>query len=75
MVEKDQSTEARSWVEGWQRAGRRLRDLKRSELGRISTAEALRNLAGAFESCRLHFAPRPTSGLIEQQRWFRKLAK
>jgi hypothetical protein len=75
MVESGQSIAARSWIEGWQRAGTRVRELKRTELRKISTEEALQNLAGAFESCRLHFAPRPTSGLVEQQRWFRKLGK
>ena len=70
-----QISAARSWVEGWQRAGRRLSELKKLELRAISTEEALQNLADAFESCRLHFTPRPSSGLVEQQRWFSKLRK
>lgn len=62
----------RRWAAGWRRAGARLRELKRAELRSISTEEALRNLAGAFESCRQHFQPKPGSGLVEQQRWFQK---
>jgi hypothetical protein len=57
------------------RAGFRLRELKRAELREISTEKALQNLADAFESCRLHFQPKPDSGLVEQQRWFRKLPR
>jgi hypothetical protein len=75
MAEKGQSAAARSWIEGWERAGKRLRELKKIELQKISTEQALQTLAGAFESCRLHFAPRPTSGLVEQQCWFGKLRK
>jgi hypothetical protein len=75
MAESSKSATARRWVEGWKRAGSRMRELNRAELQNISTEQALQNLAGAFESCRLHFAPRPTSGLVEQQRWFRKLKK
>ncbi len=74
-MDSGQSTRVLGWIEGWRQAGRRLRELKKSELRDISTTEALQNLSGAFESCRLHFAPRPTSGLVEQQRWFRKLTK
>lgn len=64
-----------TWIEGWQRAGRRLAELKAAELRAISTQEALLHLAGAFESCRLHTEPRPTSGLVEQQRCFAKLRR
>jgi hypothetical protein len=33
------------------------------------------NLGDAFESCRLHFTPPPTSGLVEQQEWFQRLKR
>jgi hypothetical protein len=75
MAERSQIPAAREWVEGWRRAGRRLNELKKSELRAISTLEALQSLAGAFEACRLQFPLRPTSGLVEQQRWFGKLRK
>jgi hypothetical protein len=68
-------TQEDRWVAGWKRAGLRLRRLKEAELQAVSTAQALRNLASAFESCRRHFPPRPSSGLVEQQRWFQKLRK
>ncbi len=75
MAESNDTTTALRWVEGWKRAGRRLRELKKSDLMMVSTEQALWNLAGAFESCRRHFTPRPDSGLVEQQRWFQRLRK
>ena len=65
----------RQWVDCWKTAGLRLEELRRKELRHADTQESLQNLAGAFESCRLHHKPASTSGLIEQQRWFKRLAK
>ena len=72
-MESERRTRERSGGEGGERVGQRLRERKRRELRAIRTEDALRKLAGAFESCRRHFVPSPTSGLVEQQRWFQKL--
>jgi hypothetical protein len=65
----------REWVACWKRAGVELERLRREELRHVDTQQALQNLAGAFESCRLHHKPAPTSGLVEQQRWFGKVKR
>ncbi len=52
-----------------------MEELRREELPRTDTQKSLLSLASAFESCRLHYKPLPTSGLVEQQYWFRRLAK
>jgi hypothetical protein len=65
--------QGKKWVEAWRRAGVKLNELKREELRNIDTQQSLLNLADAFESCLLHHPPRASSGLVEQQRWFRKL--
>jgi hypothetical protein len=65
----------RQWVACWKAAGARMEELRREELRHTDTQQSLMSLAGAFESCRLHYQPLPTSGLVEQQRWFRKLAQ
>ena len=52
-----------------------MEELRREELRHTDTQQSLMSLAGAFESCRLHYQPLPTSGLVEQQRWFRRLAQ
>jgi len=61
------------WAENWREAGRVLERLRREELRKVDTAQALRNLSGMYESCRMHFAPRPDSGLVIQQDLFRRL--
>jgi hypothetical protein len=63
----------KQWIAAWRRAGARLAELEREELRNVDTQQALMNLACAYESCRLHHPPSPTSGLVEQQRLFRKL--
>lgn len=62
----------KQWVETWQRAGIELEYLRQQEMREISTTQALLNLSGAFESCRLHLPLRTSSGLVEQQAWFKK---
>ena len=61
------------WVRGWQTVGPKLAELRRSELLHTNTVQSLLNLADAFESCRLHNRPSPTSGLVVQQALFKKL--
>ena len=72
-MQSDSTGEMKRWVETWKKAGPELEAIRRRELREIDTQRALINLADAFESCRLHFTPAPTSGLVEQQAWFKKL--
>jgi len=65
----------KKWVETWKQAGPELEKIRRAELRKVSTQQAMMNLADVFESCLLHFKPRPSSGLIEQQAWFRHFRK
>ena len=67
--------EMKRWVETWKKAAPELAAIRRRELQAIDTQTALINLADAFESCRLNFTPAPTSGLVEQQAWFKLLRK
>ena len=69
-----ETDQIRQWVACWKRAGARMEELRRQRLRHTDTQQSLMNLADAFESCRLHHKPRPTSGFVEQQRWFRRLA-
>jgi hypothetical protein len=65
----------KSFVDQWQRLGPELEKIRKRELQNISTPQALQNLAGAFEDCRRRFQPKPTSGLVQQQAWFKKLPR
>jgi hypothetical protein len=60
----------RLWVQTWQKAGEVLRELRRREVRRIDTADAIMQLEDAFRSALREHPPKPTSGLVEQQRWF-----
>ena len=63
------------FVANWKAAGPELEWIRREELAGSSTIAAVRALAGAFRYARRHLPPRPTSGLVEQQQWFRRLAR
>jgi hypothetical protein len=65
----------KTFIDQWQRLGPELEKIRKRELQSISTPQALQNLAGAFEDCRRRFKPRPTSGLVQQQAWFKKLSR
>lgn len=72
-MENTERVELRAWVERWKTVGVKLAELQQEELLKIDTTEALLALADAFESCRIHYPPEPTSGLVIQQALFRRL--
>jgi hypothetical protein len=74
-MQGDSTNDMKRWVETWKKAAPALSAIRRRELREVDTQTALINLAEAFESCRLHFTPAPTSGLVEQQAWFKMLRK
>jgi hypothetical protein len=61
-----------SWINNWRELGPLLEDLRRASLKNVSTAESIEAFTLAYKSARLHCPRRTTSGLIEQQRWFRR---
>jgi hypothetical protein len=64
----------RCWVEAWREAGPVMERLRREELRRLDTYRAIAALCGPADYRSPPRAPRPYSGLVEQQRWFRKAA-
>ena len=69
------SPELRRWVETWRDAGPALAAVKRQELRRLRTPDALRQLADAFDAA-VREAPRTeTSGLVIQQAIFQRLRR
>lgn len=63
------------WVDTWRRAGPELERIRREELAAVDTQQAVAALADVFLYARAHFPPPPTSGLVEQQRWFQTLRR
>ena len=62
------------WVQAWKEAGPELERLWREELRRIDPQRAIALLCGPADYTIPPRAPKPTSGLVEQQRWFKKAA-
>jgi hypothetical protein len=65
----------RRWVKAWQDAGPELERIRREELRRLEGNAAIALLCGPADYSVPPRAPKPTSGLIEQQRWFMKAAR
>lgn len=63
------------WVETWKKAGPELERIRDQEVRESNTAEGIRALGGVATMALRDYPPEPTSGLVEQQRWFRKLHK
>ena len=72
---RQQIADARRWVRTWKQAGPRLEQLRREELRRLDPQRAVALLCGEADYTVPPRAPRPTSGLVEQQRWFIELAR
>ena len=62
------------WVDTWKRAGPELERIREDEVRHACTAEAVQSFRGMALLAASNHPPGQTSGLVEQQRWFRKLA-
>lgn len=60
----------RRWVQAWKDAGPRLDAIRRRELRESDPYQAIASLCGPADYHVAPRAPKPTSGLIEQQRLF-----
>jgi len=65
----------RRWVQAWKNAGPELERIRRRELRQLDAYAAIALLSGPADYGEAPRAPKPTSGLIEQQRVFRKLRR
>lgn len=72
-MDERQEQRVRQWVENWQTARPVLEWLRDEAIRNGDTATAIEQLNDAFESARRHWTPPKASGLVEQQRLFRKL--
>jgi hypothetical protein len=68
----EQVANARRWVETWKKAGPELERLRWEELRRLEPERSIELLCGSADYTVPPRAPKPTSGLVEQQRWFLK---
>ncbi len=63
------------WVETWKAAGPELEKIRLREVRDEDTGLSLRSLASAFNHATSSQPARETSGLVEMQRFFRKLPR
>jgi hypothetical protein len=63
----------RRWLQNWAEAAPRLEALRRRDIELTDTPQALAVLESAFNHATRSLPPRPTSGLVEMQRWLAKL--
>ncbi len=71
----EQIANGKRWVQAWREAGPILEQLRRDELRRLDGRRAIALLCGPADYRVAPRAPKPTSGLVEQQRWFMKAAR
>ena len=69
MNETDKDS-VRRWVACWRAAAPILEKLRKDAIRNCDTAQAIEQLSDAFESALLHYPPKNTSGLVEQQLLF-----
>jgi len=67
-----EKAQVRAWMRVWENAGPILERWRLKSLRRVKTAEAIQAFDIAYKSARLHSPRRLSSGLIEQQRRFRR---
>lgn len=71
----EQIADGRRWVRAWKEAAEPLERIRRDELRRLDSRTAIALLCGEADYTKEPRAPKPTSGLIEQQRWFMKAVR
>ena len=70
----DQIALGKRWVKTWQLAAVELEKIRRREIRELDSYESIRRLCGSADYTQPPYAPKPWSGLVEQQRWFMKAA-
>jgi hypothetical protein len=63
----------KKWVETWKLAAADLERIRRREIRELDTYKTIELLCGsAADYTKPPYAPKPWSGLVEQQQWFKK---
>ncbi len=65
----------KEYAERWKRVGPLLEEQREEDVRRSDTVSAFAFFSKMPLFNLKHFPPLPSSGLVEQQRWFRKIAE
>ena len=71
----DEREAIRRWVETWKEAGPQLEAIRHREIREADNLKVLAMLEPAFNHALRTMPPRPSSGLVEMQKWFAKLRR
>ena len=71
----EEKEQYRRYVKGWERTGRELEKIRRKELRELDEQKGGVGLGALAEIGVQYGRPRTTSGLVEMQKWFMKLAR
>ncbi len=71
----EQRAQMQLWVDTWKKAGPELERMREEEVSKQDTIANFETFTGMALLCIRDRPPEPTSGLVEQQRWFRILAE
>jgi hypothetical protein len=64
-----------AWLKNWDELGPILEGIRLRSLKHVNTRDAILAMDGAYKSARLHLPQRKSSGLVEQQRLFKRVRK
>ncbi|MCB0317132.1 MAG: hypothetical protein KDD56_00140 [Bdellovibrionales bacterium] len=65
----------KKWIKAWKSAGPALDEIRKKELKSTVTGQAIEALSDAYEWSLRSYKEKATSGLVEQQKIFSKVAK
>ncbi|MDX9972328.1 MAG: hypothetical protein RBU21_04970 [FCB group bacterium] len=71
----EQIAHGKRWVQAWKSAGEAMEQVRCDELRRLDVTRAIELLCGPADYTVAPRAPKPTSGFVEQQRWFMLAAR
>jgi hypothetical protein len=71
----DEREDLRRWVRTWEGAAPELEAIWRREIREADNLQVLAILEEAFNHSLRTMPPRPSSGMVEMQAWFRKLRR
>ena len=71
-MDEAEKAQLKEWAETWKRAGPALERFRREELRRFRYEDNVGAIDSLLDMAVRHAPPRPSSGLVEQQRLFRK---
>jgi hypothetical protein len=69
------SPSIKAWVDRWKETGEVLSALRVEEFRRSDASAIFLSLTDACEAALIAYPPKPTSGLVEMQKIFRKLSE